>query len=168
MTGQVLQPDAELVRSMFAEACAYCAGKMQLPEQEVIQRLRSGCLDTHGYFRYSLAQQLAAYLGSMDDTIKAVYLFGSSLLDYLQPSSNINVLLHVTQDSAALSSLVNWFDAQCLQQYRTLLGSCAERMASLLDVHVVTDADVSKKLGYGSLVGSLYNPALRIWERQTA
>lgn len=165
MSSTVLQPNADLVREIFREACSYCAGKMRLSEQEVATRLQSGCPNAHSYFRYSLVRELTAYLQKVDDKLQAVYLFGSSLEEYVQLTSNINILFWVTQHSPALDSLLSWFEARFLEEYKRLLGTQVQRMSTLLDTHVITDDDVAHKVGYASLVGSMHKPALKIWER---
>lgn len=165
MSNTVLQPNVELVHEIFREACSYSARKLRLSDQEVVKRLQNGCPSAHGYFRYSLARQLASYLGDVDDKIKAAYLFGSSLGEELQPTSNINILFWVTQQSPALSSLLDWFESQFLAEYKRLLGTGVHGIDAFLDTHLITDKDVEQKIGYASLVNSLHAPALKIWER---
>lgn len=165
VTSLIIKPDSRLVRSILATATGYCAQKMTLPRDEVVAKLREGCTIAHGFFRSSLVRQLAGYLGKVDHRLKAVY-YGAIPDEDLRPTSAVNLLLWVEQDSPALVSLTSWFDSQLVDAYKGLLGPCASGLNSLLNIKIVEDEEVSQGQGYGAYLHA--TPALPfcVWKQK--
>ena len=65
-----------IVADMMEEALEFCAEKAGLQGKEKARNvLLTGDCRACEYLRYGLAQKMAEYLGSVDDTIQAIYTY---------------------------------------------------------------------------------------------
>ena len=166
MVARVVEPDAQLVQTIITTACKYSAEKMGTTTNQVIRWLTQGCAACHCHFRRYLATSICRYLGTIDSSLKAAYLFANTSQDIVDPISNINILLWVSKDSPALLSLISWFDSQAVMEYTRLLGEVVAGIDSVLDVQVVNDYAVEHRIGYGALINCLQPPVQAIWTRE--
>ncbi|NLY50844.1 MAG: hypothetical protein GX062_07575 [Firmicutes bacterium] len=100
----------------------------------------------------------------MDDRITAGYLFTNSAAE-AKPNPNMSIVLRVSQNSPALSSLAKWFDAQLLAEYKRIVEPTAVPSRPLLDLYVVTEAEIAQRAGLAALIGSTHTQLLLLWER---
>lgn len=164
-------PDAESTAEVvFTQAMEYCARKLGLAgPQEAMDRLREGDGCAGKYCGYSIAKQVCAALGDLDENVKAGYLcdYDATPEDLCfqegSDTSPIHLIVWCERKTSALRSLVNAVDRALTTKYAELLGS--DRLAHLLDAQIIDDDDVENRSGYGALITSLYNPPLKVWER---
>jgi hypothetical protein len=161
---------ASITDTILAQAIDYCAQKARLEtSQTVIEHLRDGDVQVCEYCSYSLAKQVAASLGALDDNVQAAYLY-----DYDAPTDGlgypemgrmlpIHLILWATRKTAALSVVVETWDRVLTQRYAELIGR--HQLAHLLDVQVVDSVDVVKRIGYGAMLSSLHHPPTEVWKR---
>src|SRR5512139_356977 len=106
--------DNAIVTNMVEEALEFCAARAGLTSKEQARSaLRAGDCCACEYVRYALAQKMAGYLGSVDDSIKAVYSFepdeATCMDEPIPPRPNqtpaFNLIARVSRKSAALSSV---------------------------------------------------------------
>jgi hypothetical protein len=153
------------------EAIAFCARKIGVgSREEVIDLLSQNDRPACEYCRYGVAKQVAASLGSMDESVRAIY-----VLDYdatpqdlcfgtpNQGVSLVHLIVWVRRKTAALSSLTVALDRSLARAYADLIGR--SHVKSLLDVQVVDDADVEHRTGHGALLGAIHYQPIQIWER---
>ena len=165
------QPDvARTAEDILAQAMEYCAQKMQLDNpQTVVDRLRAGVGKACEYCHYSVAKQVAASMGTLDANIKVVYIY-----DYDATPEDlcfgaggrglpIHLLIWAVRKTAALSTLAETLGRALAQQYAVMIG--VPQPAHLLDVQVVDDADVERRLGHAALLSSLHHRPLEVWRR---
>jgi hypothetical protein len=166
--------DNSLVTNMMEEALEFCASKAGLEGKEgAAKALRGGDCCACGYMRHAMAQRLAAYLGSVDDTIKTVYTYEpeyATMGDGAIPgrpnlSPGFNLVVRVSRKSAALSSLVDSVNSALSETCRKLGCPAANALCYELDVGVADDDDVRKRVGYAALINSLYVRPIEIWSR---
>jgi hypothetical protein len=153
-------------------AVEFSAGKAfagDLPQAR--RALRQGRCEVCEYLRYSLAGQVADYLGMADPMVKAVYLFEAEApvgFDGAAPvrqPSGINLIAWVERKTAALAALTKALEASLAASRRALGCSRAAPACFFLDVHLVDDADVQERRGYGVLVSSLHVEPMKVWGR---
>lgn len=161
---------ASITEAVMAEAIAYCARKVRLDNsQAVIDRLREGDGRVCEYCNYSLAKQVAASLGALDDNIQAAYLY-----DYDAPDAGldagevgralpIHLIVWANRKTAALHAVVETWDRALTQRYSDVVGG--HQPVHLLDVHVVDGTDVVGRIGYGAMLSSLHHPPTEVWKR---
>jgi hypothetical protein len=158
---------------MVESAVAYCAGKVFAGDtQRTLQALRQGQCGACDYVRYSLARQVGDYLGQMDRTVKAVYVFETEPAEIEEAaarrharSSGINLIAWVDRKTAALSALSAALEADLSNRRRAIGCANATPECYFLDVHIVDDADVGERRGYGALVNGLYIRPIEVWAR---
>ena len=160
-----------LAESILVKAIEFCAQKIGASELTTVidllgQQDRAAC----EYCLYSVAKQVAASLGGMDENVKAVY-----ILDYdatpedrcfgteAQNTRLIHLLVWTRRKTAAFDSLVEALD-------RALVQACSDTVgirgsATLLDVQVVDDGDVKLRRGYGAFRAWLHQQPIQIWGR---
>ena len=169
-----LKFDNAIVTNMVEEALVFCAGKAGLKDKKQAgDVLLTGDCCVCEYLRYALAQKMAAYLGSVDDTIRAVYTFEpeeATCGDEAIParpnlSPGFNLIARVSRKSAALSSVVASLRSALAEEYQRLGCPNATALCSELDVRAVDEDEIETRTGYGALIDSLYVRPIEVWHR---
>lgn len=163
-----------IMETLMDEALEFCAGKTGLKGKEAAgEALRTGDCCVCEYLRYALAQGVAKYLGSVDDTVKAVYTYEPEyatggdgfIIDQPNLSPGLNLIARVTRKNAALSSVVASVSLALTEECRQLGCPRANALCYELDVKVANDEEVQKRIGYGALINSLYVRPIEVWHR---
>jgi hypothetical protein len=163
-----------VVASILEEAIEFCARKTGLKEREkVLEAIRRGECSVCEYLRYALAKGVARYLGSMDDTVKAIYVFEPEYatgMDVAIPgrpnfSPGINMIARVSRKSAALSSVVASLNSALAEECKQLACPKANSLCFGLDVEVADESEVLNRTGYGALISSLSVRPMEVWQR---
>jgi hypothetical protein len=166
--------DNTIVTNMMEEALEFCAEKAGLEGKEQARdALCHGDCSVCEYLRYALAQRVAEYLGSVDDTVKAIYTYepeyatsaDEAVLDRPSLWPGFNLIARVSRKSAALSSVVASVNLALTEEYKRLGCPKANALCSELDVKAVDDDEVQKRTGYGALISSLYVRPIEVWRR---
>lgn len=163
-----------IVTKMMNEAIAFCAEKSGLQSKEKTrQALSSGDCCVCEYLHYSLAQKIGEYLGSVDDTVQAVYTFEPDyatgveevIPDRPNLSPGFNLIARVSRKSAALSSVVASVGSALAEECKQLACPKANAMCYVLNVEVVDEDEVQRRVGYGALISSHYIRPMELWHR---
>ena len=169
-----LRSNNALLTSMMKEALEFCAEKTGLKGKEQARNvLLTGDCCVCEYLRYGLAQKVAEYLGSVDDTIQAIYTcepeYATSVDGAIPARPNLspgfNLIARVSRKSAALSSVAASMRSALAEEYRQLGCPKANALCSELDIRVVDEDEVEKRIGYGALINSLYVRPIEVWHR---
>ena len=169
-----LRFDNAIVTNMMGEALEFCAEKAGLRDKEQARDvLLTGDCCVCEYLRHGLAQKMAEYLGTVDDTIQAIYTYEpeyATSVDGAIParpnlSPGFNLIARVSRKSAALSSVAASMRSALAEEYRRLGCPKANALCSELDVRVVDEDEVEKRTGYGALINSLYVRPIEVWHR---
>jgi hypothetical protein len=140
---------------------------------EVWNALRAADCEVCERVRYELAKVMADYLGAVDETVKAVYLYepeyatdgNETGVDIEQSSPGINVIVWVTRKSAALTSVIDMLSAGLAQELRGLACPKSNALCFSLDAQIVDDDQVLRRSGYAALIDSLYVRPIDLWHR---
>jgi hypothetical protein len=166
--------EKSIVSGMLEQAIEFCAEKSGFNGKEkALKAIGSGDCCVCEYMRYALAQQVAEYLGSVDDSITAIYTYepeyatGSDTTGPVHPrvQPGLNLIARVNRKSAALSSVVASLSAALAEQLKQLGCPNANALCRELDVNLADEQDVQKRIGYGALIGSLYVRPIEVWHR---
>ena len=161
---------ANAAEAALTNALLLCAQRIGAEGAEsAIARVRDGDASACNYWQYALAGQVAEYLGTLDQDVKAVYLceYDATPEDIafseMKPMAPIHLMVWVRRKTAALNSVVAALD-------RALVDTCRKRMgtpqlALLLDVQVIDDDDVERRAGYAAMISSLHHKPIQIWTR---
>ena len=168
---QLRLPDADSTAEItLSEALQFCIQKMGLPgRQAIVERLRQGDRNACKYCRYSIAKHIAQSLGSLDTNVKAAYVvdYDATPEDLCfcegTQDSLVHLIVWAERKTSALGALVEALDRALVQRYADEIGT--PKLAHLLDVQVVDDADVKSRVGYGAMLSSLHQRPIQVWER---
>ena len=169
-----VRSDNVAVADMVAAAIKFSAEKVGRQSQdEVLAALRAGDCTVCDYLRTGLANEIARYLGSVDDTIKAVYHYdpehATSLDEPISERSHqspgIHLIAWTSQKSAALASVISLLSLAVAEEHGRLGCPKANALCYRLNIQVVDDTEVNSRLGYGALINSLYVRPVQIWRR---
>jgi hypothetical protein len=156
--------------AVLAQAIEYCVQQVHLDNsQAAIGRLRAGDSQVCEHCHHSLARQVAACLGALDENIQAAY-----LCDYDGPTEPecseeegralpIHLIIRATRKTAALHAVVETWDRALTRRYAELVGG--RRPARMLDVQVVDNSDVVRRIGYGAMLSSQHHSPTEVWKR---
>ena len=156
--------------NVLAEAMTFCARKLGIGADAVLERLRQGDREACAYCLYGVAVHVAAALGTMDDHVKAVY-----VLDHDATPEDlcfgtlgeslpvVHMIVWTARKTAALRALLAALDRALAQTY----ADCVARaeVHSLLDVQTIDDDDVARRRGHGALLYALHQRPVQVWER---
>lgn len=164
-------PDAgSIMEATLSQALESCALKLNLASpQEALSLLRLGDPTAQGYCHYQIARQVAEALGTLDDNVQSVSLYEfdatpeDRTLGERTEGLPIHLIVWTTRKTSAFNSLVAGLDRALVKDYAELIGP--RRLAHVIDVQTVDDADVESRRGIASLMTSLYNRPIRLWER---
>ncbi len=170
-----MQIDNALADKMVENALLFCADrKFGGDKDQTLQALRQGHCDACEYLSYSLVRQIGEYLGKMDRTVKAVYVFKPDMAP-LSPqvtsvtagrrASGINLIAWVDRKSAALNALGGTLETALSAARRRLGCVKATPACRNLDIHLVEDRDVQEGRGFGAIVQGMYVRSIQVWTR---
>jgi len=159
-------------QNLLARATDFCAQKARLSGPPAVAvALRQGNRGAHDYFRYALAKEVGAFLGSVSPSVKAVYLVESETLpgeyeeELTSPSVGLSAIAWTDNGKDTLRPVVDALCEELLRQYKALLGPSFSGLHSFLTVELVDDQDVDERTGLAALITSIHNPATKIWSR---
>ena len=91
--------------------------------------------------------------------VEGVYLFGSTNTASAGPGSDIDLIIHFRGTPEQKNDLLSWLKgwSQGLSEINYL--KTGYQSAGLLDVHIVTDEDISKKTSFAVKINSPTDPA---------
>jgi len=154
------------VREIFEKSINYCCWRHKSTEVEVDELLKDNDTVMHSDLRYGIAKNLSEYLVVEDDTIKEVYLFGSSQNEEARICSDIDMIFWVDKKTDALEELIDDADKGITEYYISMVGNGAEKMDGIIDAKIINDRDVREKNVWASMINSLYYPATKIWSKE--
>jgi hypothetical protein len=136
--------EKSIVSSMFDEAIEFCAEKSGFNgPAKARQAIGTGDCCVCEYLRYALARQVAEYLGSVDESITAIYTYepeyatGSDSMEPGHPRTQpaMNLIARVNRKSAALSSAVASLSTALDEKLRHLGCPHANALCREMAVH---------------------------------
>ena len=110
-------------------------------------------------WRARMAESVAARLDPARFGVKALYVFGSTKNATAGPASDIDLLVHFTGTDKQLRDLEQWFEGWSLSLSEINYLRTGYRTDSLLDVHIVTDADIANRTSYAVKIGAVTDAA---------
>jgi hypothetical protein len=164
-----------LADSMVSKAIAFCADKRFSGDREqTIDALRKGRCDVCDFLSYSLVRQISEYLGQIDRTVKAVYMFGPETAPQsLRPgkgkvrkrANGINLIAWVDRKTPALLALGATMENVIAASRRNIGCMNACDACYNLNIHMVDDQEANEGRGYGTIIRSMYVRSIQVWTR---
>jgi predicted nucleotidyltransferase len=115
--------------------------------------------DVYSRWRMLMVERIASELDSERFGVAGFYVFGSTKTASAGPMSDIDVLIHFCGTPSQREMLLHWFEgwSLCLAEMNYL--RTGYRTQDLLDVHIVTDADIAQKTSWAAKIGAVTDPA---------
>jgi hypothetical protein len=157
----LMNADAEEALGMFATPSdgAIAVRSPAAVSAGALPVVSAGAPEEHWRWRLAMAERIAAELDAARFGVKALYVFGSTKNATAGPSSDIDLLVHVDATPEQRRGLDMWLEgwSLCLAEQNYL--RTGRRTHGLLDVHVVTDADIQRQSSYAVKIGAVTDPA---------
>jgi pyruvate, water dikinase len=116
--------------------------------------------DDHWRWRLRFAQTIASALNPKRFGVKGLYLFGSTKNATAGPASDIDLIVHFSGTSETQRSLEEWLEGWSLSLAEmNFLRTGYRTEGGLLDVHIVTDADIASQTSYAAKIGAVTDAA---------
>jgi hypothetical protein len=167
-----IQYEMSNVSDLVRTAVKRAAARQGKTFEDWRQEMQSGDCQACGDIRYPLAQGLAEYLGALDTSVKAVYVYepeyATSFDDVAANGGSargMNLIVWATRNSAALTALVASVGEELGKHTQPLSCPEANALCWSLDVQIVDDEQVEKRSGYGALIDSMYVRPMEVWRR---
>ncbi|MGA3054022.1 MAG: PEP/pyruvate-binding domain-containing protein [Candidatus Korobacteraceae bacterium] len=118
--------------------------------------------EEHWRWRFRMAQRIAAQVDPQLFGVKAFYLIGSTKNATAGPDSDIDLLLHLQGAENQKRELLLWLEgwSRCLSEINFL--RTGYRTEGLLDVHLITDADITARSSYAVKIDAITDPARKL------
>ncbi|MGH9641975.1 MAG: PEP/pyruvate-binding domain-containing protein, partial [Terriglobales bacterium] len=152
-----------LMNADLDQAVGYLSPRLQPigtlePGAEVMDRGS----DEHWRWRVRMAQKIASEIDPQKFGVKAFYLFGSTKNATAGPASDIDILVHFQGSEQQESDLRLWLEgwSRCLSEMNFL--RTGYRTDGLLDVHIVTDKDITERSSFAAKIGAITDPARKL------
>jgi hypothetical protein len=156
----MMNADSEEALGMFAVptgAAAYALG-IAPGAPEPPARI-APTTDEHWRWRLGMAERIALDIDPPRFGVKAMYVFGSTKNASAGPASDIDLLVHVEGTPAQRRDLETWLEgwSVCLAEINYL--RTGRPSDGLLDVHIITDADIARQTSYAVKINAVTDPA---------
>ena len=153
-----------LMNSELDEAVAILAepedarGKV---EEDHIGR-RKAQPEVYWRWRMRMAERIAAELDAERFGVVAMYVIGSTKNASAGPNSDIDLLIHIRDDEFKRHDLEVWLHgwSLCLGEMNYLRTGYTNR--ELLDVHIITDDDITRQTSFAAKIGAVTDAALEL------
>jgi predicted nucleotidyltransferase len=122
--------------------------------------------DIHWLWRNEMVRKIAEKFDPERFGVEAMYLIGSTKNATAGPASDIDILIHFKGDPFQEKELRAWFEgwSYCLSEIN--LARTGYKTNGLIDLHIITDEDIIRKDSFASLIGSLYDRAKPLRQRE--
>jgi hypothetical protein len=109
-----------------------------------------------------MAERVAAELDPERFGVKGFYVYGSAKNATAGPGSDIDLLVHFAGSPEQRRELELWLEgwSLCLAEINYL--RTGYRSAGLLDVQILTDADIERQTSYAAKIGAVTDAARRL------
>jgi hypothetical protein len=155
---------SNIPNDMLEVSLKYCREK--LGRADIVDLLKKNDSEAIGYFRYRLAEKVGVYLGEASELVKEVFLIMDTQDEELTITLPLTLIVRVEKYTAALASVVEALEATILEEYRKILSPTCDHLLVYVNSCFVEEEDFLRRRGLAVAVGSLHNPATRVWSRE--
>ena len=113
----------------------------------------------HWRWRQRMAERIAADLDAQRFGVQGLYLFGSTKNATAGPASDIDLLVHVRGTEQQQEALLLWLDGWSRSLAQLNEERTGQRSDGLLDLHLVTDADIEARTSWAVKIGAVTDAA---------
>jgi predicted nucleotidyltransferase len=110
-------------------------------------------------WRMHMAEQIAAQLEPSRFGVKGVYVMGSTLNGTAGPCSDLDLLIHFNGTPDQRGELLLWLEGWSLSLSEMNYLRTGYNTGGLLDVHLITDEDITARTSYAVKINAVTDPA---------
>jgi predicted nucleotidyltransferase len=116
----------------------------------------------HWRWRLRMVERIGQALDAQRFGVVGLYIFGSTKNATAGPGSDIDLLIHFAGDDEQRWALSTWLEgwSVCLAEANYL--RTGHRSDGLLDVHIITDADIERRSSFAVKIGAITDAARAI------
>ena len=158
--------DGRVLQVMMNADKEQALGRLTLPSKTVELDLKRAqehvyreVSDVHWRWRLQVAESIAGMIDVKRFGIKAIYIFGSVNSATARSESDIDLLIHFQGSDSQRKDLLLWLDGWNASLSEMNYLRTGYRVSAFLDVHLVTDEEVSKRTGFASRIGAISDAA---------
>ncbi len=119
-------------------------------------------MEKHWQWRLKMARRVAAELDGERFGVAALYLIGSTKNATAGEGSDIDLVIHFRGSEAQEKELRQWLQDWSRRLAEINFERTGFRSEELLDLHLVTDADLEQKTSYAVKIGAATDAALQL------
>ena len=153
-----------LMNSELDEAIAMLADAEDRSDGARMSAFDKAPQNTEGYWRWrmQMSEKIAAEIDPDRFGVRALYVIGSTKNASAGPASDIDLLIHFNGTDQQRHDLETWLEAWSLSlgEVNYLRTGYANR--ELLDVHIITEEDITRQTSFASKIGAVTDAALEL------
>ncbi len=115
--------------------------------------------DIHWRWRLRMAEKLASKLDAEHYGVVGLYIFGSTKNATAGPGSDIDLLVHFRGSEKQRDELISWLDGWSISLSQINFDRTGFNTDGLLDIHIITDEDISNRTSYAIKIGAVTDAA---------
>ena len=139
---------------------AYLAEPKTAGEAEIFKpRPAEPQSDDFWRWRMHMAEHIAAEIDPSRFGVKAVYVIGSTVNATAGPCSDLDLLVHFNGSDEQREKLDLWFEGWSLSLAEMNFLKTGYNTGGLLDVHIITDDDISSRSSFAVKINAITDPA---------
>jgi len=124
-----------------------------------IRHLQPPKHDDYWRWRLKMAEYIASSLDGDRFGVADFYIFGSTKNATAGPASDINIIIHFRGNPSQLESLNFWLEGWSQSLAKINYLRTGYKSDGLLDVHIITDNDITQKTSYAVKIGAVTDAA---------
>ncbi len=116
--------------------------------------------DEHWKWRMHVSEKIAEVMDMRKFGVEAIYIIGSTKTGKAGPDSDIDLLIHFRGNECQENELKSWLDGWGfgLSEMNYLKTGYVTK-GSLIDYHIITNADIHNRTSFACMIGSTENSA---------
>ena len=118
-----------------------------------------GVAEDHWHWRLHMAEKIASLVDGKRFGVQAMYVFGSTKNATAGPASDIDLLIHFRGSEEQLQELKLWLEGWSLCLAEINYSRTGHQADGLIDYHILTDDDISKRSSYAVKIGAITDAA---------
>ena len=153
-----------LMNAELDEAVGVLSTPTAAPESAAPRRSRpiEAPASDHWRWRLRMAEQIAASMNGERFGVKAMYVIGSTKNATAGPGSDLDLIVHFAGSGEQRDNIELWLEGWSLCLAETNYLRSGYRSTGLLDVHIVTDADLEQQTSYAAKIGAVTDAARQL------
>jgi predicted nucleotidyltransferase len=130
-----------------------------VPLSQASRRREEKGSENYWAWRLQMATYIASQLDPTRFGVRGFYIFGSTKNATAGPGSDIDILIHFAGKDKQRDELMLWLEGWSLALAEINYLRTGYKTDGLLDVHIVTDEDISKRTSYAAKINAVTDPA---------